>query len=403
MSIPASQEWLGLINAALLMLTEAWRYEQVNETDLTPEATAAAAYALYVAYLESECGMACCPLRRNPVTGLYEQSEDGGLTWTQVDDGPWVDPLVDGSIYWPPVKERTGSDYAVRCEASFAAANVLQSFYQQTVGWLLQWTVGGAIRVAQLIAQGAEILSGVAVGANLIGTAQALYEDTALFTDGGFPDEDLEQLQNILFCRSTATDGVVTFDFAGVEADIGALSGTPWDGLSLLLAIYLTEDGLNAAGNIDFDGGDCSGAECVDCAPGALNAIEYLYDSGSWSQPGVDALASCGGGILQGTWYTANGPVTLDLGEDRCVYRIQINRRYVPATGSQRVTNMDVAIGPTEVATAIGGFGGGSQCIDFLVFENLTTPVQGSTITLTPNNGAVYRFRSITVWYYTPE
>jgi len=99
LSIPASQEWLGLINSALLFLTQEWRYEQIHSESLTPEETASAAYEIYVAYLNGVCAMdcadilACVPavgayqpftsgsLRANPTTGEPEWSPDAGTTW----------------------------------------------------------------------------------------------------------------------------------------------------------------------------------------------------------------------------------------------------------------------------------------------------------------------------------
>lgn len=54
--IPSSQEWLGIFNQALLQLTKPYNFEQVNDTDLTPDEVAAYCYGAYVAWLESTCG-----------------------------------------------------------------------------------------------------------------------------------------------------------------------------------------------------------------------------------------------------------------------------------------------------------------------------------------------------------
>lgn len=53
--IPSSQQWLGIFNQALLQLAQAYNYEQVNETDLTPEEVAAYCYQVYTAWIESTC------------------------------------------------------------------------------------------------------------------------------------------------------------------------------------------------------------------------------------------------------------------------------------------------------------------------------------------------------------
>lgn len=265
--VPDDPQWIALFYGAIYRLSQQIWYDR--DAEHTAKDVAAVWQDIYLQTIkgESECAMPndCCPLRRNPVTGRYEQSNDGGLTWFAVDDGPWVDSLVDGSVYWPDPKQRTGDEQVIRCDAAWAAANVLQSFYQQTVGALLTSTVGGVIGIARYLANLAEVLSGIAIGAEMIDIAGELFEQSSFFVDGGFPDTDLPTLRDILFCNSTVTGGAVTFDFDAVEAEIGAISGTPWDGLSLLLALYLNEDGLNAAGNIDFDSGDCSSAPCLFC------------------------------------------------------------------------------------------------------------------------------------------
>lgn len=53
--LPASQQWLAVYNKALLMLTETWRWEQLNDTDMTPDEAAATAYTIYVNWLEGLC------------------------------------------------------------------------------------------------------------------------------------------------------------------------------------------------------------------------------------------------------------------------------------------------------------------------------------------------------------
>lgn len=55
MTIPSSKEWLGIFNAALLATTYAYNYEQVNETDLTPEECAAYCYEKLLEYFDSTC------------------------------------------------------------------------------------------------------------------------------------------------------------------------------------------------------------------------------------------------------------------------------------------------------------------------------------------------------------
>lgn len=53
LQIPADKLWAGNLLNALLMLTQAWRWEQVNETDLTPAAAAEAWRVIVWQYLDT--------------------------------------------------------------------------------------------------------------------------------------------------------------------------------------------------------------------------------------------------------------------------------------------------------------------------------------------------------------
>jgi len=55
LKIPSDPEWLGIFNNALLSLTNPWNFEQVNETDLTPDQVAATCYGIYVDWLDNSC------------------------------------------------------------------------------------------------------------------------------------------------------------------------------------------------------------------------------------------------------------------------------------------------------------------------------------------------------------
>lgn len=63
LDIPASQEWLAVVNSALLEMIRPEAWQQVNETDITPEEAAARCYQMYELYLVSgstgECAVSC--------------------------------------------------------------------------------------------------------------------------------------------------------------------------------------------------------------------------------------------------------------------------------------------------------------------------------------------------------
>lgn len=57
--VPASQQWLAVFNQALLMLTQPGQWEQVNDTDITPDVAAARAYTVYTDWLNGGCSLDC--------------------------------------------------------------------------------------------------------------------------------------------------------------------------------------------------------------------------------------------------------------------------------------------------------------------------------------------------------
>lgn len=261
--IPASQEWLGLVNAALLMLTEEWRYEQLYETSMTPAATAAAAYEMYVRYLEGECGMACCPLRYNPYTGRIQQSNDGGLSWFDVADGPWTESLYPQfSAAPPPRTEPTDEDKL--CAAAATAAYVMRNLYTQTGNTLLNyvaatdWEYAGALGsmlTGFLMTIGAAATQPYVAIATLLGIVGVRQQ----YVDYPLDNDDEEQLKCIfLEWASVEPDGSVTFNFNEVWGAIDLAS--PKNGLVRFLMTMIGPDAFNFSGSIDAGlTPDCSG------------------------------------------------------------------------------------------------------------------------------------------------
>lgn len=285
--IPASQEWLGLVNAALLMLTEGWRYEQIYETSLTPEQSAAAAYTLYVQYLEGACGLECCPLRINPFNGRLQQSSDDGLTWFDVDDGPWTE-----SLYPPfsamPLPRPEATDAEKTCAAALTAAYVLRNLYTQTGNTLLNvvaatdWEYAGALGAMLqgfLMVIGAAAVQPFVALASLLGVVgvRQQYVDYPLDND----DEDL--LMCILLDNATLqASGAVTFDFQSVWDAINLDS--PKNGLVRFLLTMIGPDALNYAGAVDADlGSDCSACEetwcCIFDFSAGLNGFTIMTNN----------------------------------------------------------------------------------------------------------------------------
>lgn len=55
--IPENSEWLEIVNGALYELIQARNFEQIDESDLTPEQTAEVFQGMFFEYLESEVCM----------------------------------------------------------------------------------------------------------------------------------------------------------------------------------------------------------------------------------------------------------------------------------------------------------------------------------------------------------
>lgn len=273
-TIPNSQPWLGLVNAALLMLTEAWRYEQVEETDLTPEATAAAAYAMYVQYL-GECPMACCPMRYNPYTGRLQQSDDGGLTWFDVDDGPWTESLYPPFGAMPPVRPESGTE-AKLCAAASNAATVYANLYEQTGNYLLNYVAAtdweyagglGAMIQGFLMVIGAAAAQPFVAISTLLGVVGVRQQ----YLDYPLDSQDIEDLTCIMLEHGfVQPSGAVTFDFQAVWDAIDLDS--PKNGLVRFLLTMTGPDALNFAGGVDI----VASPDCTACNP--PDEWCYLFD-----------------------------------------------------------------------------------------------------------------------------
>lgn len=314
--IPNSPEWIGTITGALLPLIYPSEWEQIN--GITAEEAASAAFDMLVQFWNDNCegaGMfdirlnpedSCevqktvnggqtwetafrlddcvgetvkARIRRNPSDGSFGYMEDEDIGFFRFPDGAWVDGVP---LTFPEPKERTtGTDDQKRCDAAYAAARVLQALYQQTWGVFIEWAVKGAFNIAREFADlAADLLGGLGGTDVMIGIAEALHAEQTSFVEGGFPDSLIEEVQNILYCRASVdAEGRVTFDFDGVVSDFGAMGTDPYGGLNFLLQLFIGEDGLNAAGNIDAGAGDCAQAECQ----GWCYTWDFTTGDGGWS------------------------------------------------------------------------------------------------------------------------
>ena len=274
-AVPDDPQWIALFYGALFRLSQQIWYDR--DQDKSARDVAAVWRDVYLNTLnkEGDCMSCLCYIRRNPATGRYQYSVDD-LEWFEVDDGPWIDALE--TPVWPPPTPRTGADTERRCDAAYAAALVLQSLYQKTWGVFINWANWSAFSLAQEMADWADkILGGLFNFDVLINAAEELHDNESAFQDGGFPDSLVEGVQNILYCRSSVTDGIVSFDFAGVVADFAAVGTTPYPGLNFLLQLYIGEDGLNTAGSVNAGSGDCGACEPLPCEGVSFSYLSLIH------------------------------------------------------------------------------------------------------------------------------
>jgi len=87
LTIPNTQQWLGIFNAAILTLTNVYNYEQLYDTDLTPEECAAKAMEIYEEYLNP----GVCATVPSPYWDDETDNEEEAYTETQT----WYGAVTD--------------------------------------------------------------------------------------------------------------------------------------------------------------------------------------------------------------------------------------------------------------------------------------------------------------------
>jgi len=152
LEVPADLYWLGIFNSALLELTNPYNFEQVNETDLTPEETAAACYLIFEQWLQSTCaGGVDCP---TPFWDEAQDVEDSAPAETQAWYGQVENPEA-------PADELTFVENAtIWVFTGFVAyaAGVGAAIFFHTIAekWVLAWRRGDVGEIIRVIIDGAE-------------------------------------------------------------------------------------------------------------------------------------------------------------------------------------------------------------------------------------------------------
>lgn len=301
------------MNAALLFLTEAWRYEQVEETDLTAAETAATWYEIYVQYLTGECeGVGCCTeLRTDPNTGRLQYTEDGGLTWFDVEDGPWVDaPNVAIASLPPPLAQ--GTDDADRCLAAWNAADVIAEFYRQTAGAAAAGLYNTLLSMNMFLNELNNALLEIAYpnAGQLLNASGFLDFDWGEYAEAPTLDSTaLDALRCLLYDNASVTGGIVSFDHGAVYDNlIAELGVNPGTAVTLLVG-YMGEAGLNHAGGILAN----DSADCAECNPVWCYTWDFSVDNGGWVtfdfpwSTGPTSFGTYGSGKWNGQYKNGSG------------------------------------------------------------------------------------------------
>jgi len=268
--MPDSLYWLGIFNNALLTTVDAWRWEQVNDTDLTiDEAIAKCQEILNQFWLTSECDVCLQPTGqpfiRIGVGGAVEQLGESG----------WESPTGDYAV--PPVPARTGgTTFDQRCLAAANATNTLKILYE-TISDAWNGGLTNAETLSELLlAIAALIAAAVALwAAAIIALVIVVWDiiyDTLEYVLADLWTSDVDRaLECILYNCSSNAAGVVTFDYDCVIAELAAQTDVTgsltFDQLRLFgQLVYILQfiggDGLNLAGATTA----ITSADCNECA-----------------------------------------------------------------------------------------------------------------------------------------
>lgn len=224
-------------------------------------------------------------IRRNPATG--ETGYYDGIDFYRFPDGAWIDP-PSSSLFPPPRNDRSGTEQQMRCDAAHGAALALQGLYRETWDALANVLEDGLWIVAGEVVQWLSIYIGAALDPATLALTMSFLENAAGYESNGFPDTELENVQNDLYCNSSVTNGAVIFDRAAISSLWQTKDREPYGGLRSLIDFFLGDEGLNAAGNVQAGTGDCSSAECNDTW---CYTFDFTQSNGGWATFDISDLA----------------------------------------------------------------------------------------------------------------
>jgi len=301
LKMPSSKEFLGIFNSALLNMLEAWRYEQVNDTDLTVEETVAKVREILNEFwLTSECDV-CYQPTGQPFIRLGEFGE-----YQMLGNDGWGVPTGDYAI--PPVTPREGgTDEDKRCLAAANATRTLELLYENVsdsyagAATEAEALINLLLALATLIA-GAISLAAAAIIA-IAGIVFRIIYDTVAVVGADYWTSDFNEiLQCALFeCSVVDGAGVVTFDFScfndKLARKIDVFTNPYWVALYGQIQYFMTiigVDGLNLAGATT----SITTADCSACTESWCFEMDFALSSYGWTLNPTNPY---------GTWVSGQG------------------------------------------------------------------------------------------------
>lgn len=370
-TIPADAAWYGVFMGVLETLTDPKNWQQF-EGGISRED--AACYwseiidSLYLSAEEDDC-VDCCPIfRRNPATGLIEGSYDGGVTWGDTPEGPYVG--ADGPPIAPtPPALAQGSDDEDMCAAAWNATDVIAQFYQQTAGQAAAGLYNAVLAVNQaLYSINQTLLHFIYPTESQLAQALGFFDfDWPTYASAPTLDSDaMAALRCLLLDNASVTAGIVSFDQPAVLAGVVAALGTnPGVAVELLIG-YMDVAGLNAAGGVKVnDHPDCS--DCGEFTHTFDFTVDdqgfFVFDSNGSYSAGVgwvDTDHSFGGTHYRG--------VTIALPVPAGTVMTSVIANYTRTGG--------FCTGGSELSTSVG-VNGGTTDIGYCSFPNGPTEWDG--------------------------
>jgi len=374
--IPYSQEWLGVINAALLLITEYWNYEQLYDTDLTPEQAATAGLLIYEQYANLDCGSAAC-------TPVLEAAFDidigitlriirrgaGGFAEEFV-DGEWQAPTGDYEVPDPDPRTESTSDEKI-CAAAANAINVLEQTYEEATDAYNSF--GTEAAVAEAILDVIALILGAfgqATAASAISFGNTVFSTFfdvfGLITGDYWTSAYTNELECVFIDAATLTGSTVTFDYPAIDQALLEMQYAAGVALSRQLVLTQTRYLLSIimAGGLNVAGGttEVVSPNCDQCYPWS---ITWDFTTGANGSTGV-AYSGCTSTRNASGWGAcSNGSV----------WSMNVRRDISPTNAATHITKVTVewqpwAVGCDERATSFVRVFHGAGSFDVPVNNN---------------------------------